>query len=150
MTAKKTITPTVKPNEVAEGGRMPEDFDVEVEGKIARQLPPIHRIKPPKMQHNATKIRWYLGIGYTVKEVSNFLGIRYQQVRNVGVTAPKRAAREDVPPYVIELFDIEDDFEAMEHAALEQQMMAQRNQDRQARRDHRLKRNKIDGEAEQY
>lgn len=131
MTATKKITPTVRPNSAN------VIDDTEISGQDAegvQQLPPISHVKPPDMSHTSTKIRWYLGLGYTVKEVSNFLGVRYQQVRNVGTTAPKRAAREDVPPYIIETWEVDDDLEAMEAHALEQNMAAQREQDRDARR----------------
>ncbi|MEB3029694.1 hypothetical protein VJI72_07850, partial [Parvimonas micra] len=60
-------------------------------GQPGRALPPIHRVKPPEMHHMSTKIRWYIALGYTVGEVSKFLGLRYQQVRNVATTTPKRA-----------------------------------------------------------
>lgn len=150
MTAKKTIIPTVKPvKEVAEG-LTPDDFmvpneeEAQEDGIAELRLPPIHHVKPPKMQHTSTKIRWYLGLGYTVKEVSSHLGVRYQQVRNVGVNAPKRAAREDVPPYIIELFDIEDDLEAMESHALEREMAAQRQQDKDKRAAMKRARKKLD------
>jgi hypothetical protein len=81
------------------------------------------------MQHTSTKIRWYLGLGYEVREVAKFLGVKYQQVRNVGVTEPKRAAREDVPPYEITLYDLGDEVDALLDAELERSLMAGRNQD---------------------
>lgn len=134
MTAKKRIVPTVKPvvidEEQDDAVRDSEgnEWDEEV------SLPPIGHIKPPEMKHTSTKIRWYCGLGYTIKEVSNFLGVRYQQVRNVASTSPKRAAREDVPPYKIELWELDDDLEAMDKHAMEQQMSAQREETREARR----------------
>src|SRR3990167_3455303 len=137
MVASKRIMPTVVPKA--------EVIDLQaIQGKGTRitipkggALPPIGHIKPPDMKHMSTRIRWFLGLGYTVKEVSAFLGVRYQQVRNVGTQSPKRAAREDVPPYIIELWEVDDDLEAMEAHALEQQMAAQREQDREARRQSR-------------
>lgn len=148
MTATKRIVPTVVPKTLAEtsaatgeakgspdwdpsGDTSTSDEEI-IEDTQEPSLPPIAHIKPPAMQHTSTKIRWYLGLGYTVKEVSSFLGVRYQQVRNVGITAPKRAAREDVPPYIIEVWEVDDDLEAMEAHALEQQMAAQREEDRKA------------------
>jgi hypothetical protein len=134
MTGKKVLVPTVKPKaQVLEGLAalgVPEEDDEE----RVRALPPISHIKPPPMTHMSTKIRWYGGLGYEVREVANLLGVRYQQVRNVLTTEPKRAAREDVPPYVIELFEVDDDLEAMDKHALEQEMAAQRNQDRLERK----------------
>ena len=140
MTATKRIRPTVLPREVLDDT---EDIEWVKAGTAADEkglnLPPIHHIKQHKMQHMSTKIRWFCGLGYTVKEVSSFLGVRYQQVRNVATTTPKRAAREDVPPFIIETFDVEDDLEAMEAHALEVEMAAQREQDRKARKDARRK-----------
>lgn len=97
-------------------------------------LPPIHRVREPKMHHMSTRIRWYKGLGYEVKEIASYLGVRYQQVRNVVTTEPKRAAREDLPAFVIELLDLETDLEAMEAQALTVEMAAQRAQDRQAKK----------------
>ncbi len=132
MAANKQISPTVKPKP---GGKVLDFTTQASEPAKELALPPISHIKPPKMDHMSTKIRWYLGLGYKVKEVSDFLGVRYQQVRNVGVQTPKRAAREDVPPYVYDLWEIDDDLEAMEAHALEENMAAQRNEDRKAKRD---------------
>lgn len=98
-------------------------------------LPPIHRIREPHMHHMSTRIRWFKALGYEVKEISAFLGVRYQQVRNVVTTQPKRMAREDLPPLTVELLDLETDLEAMESQALTQQMAAQRSQDRSARKE---------------
>ena len=115
--------PEVNPFE--EGRPAPED---------PSQLPPIHHIREPKMQHMSTRIRWYLSLGYPVKEVSKFLGVRYQQVRNVKTVEPKRAAREDIPPLWIVLHDVQDDLEAMDAHALEMEMAQQRAEDRSAKR----------------
>lgn len=101
----------------------------------APSLPPIHRIKEPPMHHMSTRIRWYRALGYEVKEISAYLGVRYQQVRNVVTTQPKRMAREDLPALTVELLDLETDLEAMEAQALQMNMAAQRNQDRQARKE---------------
>ena len=127
MTGKKRLIPTVLPkNHVLDADELePDDEDVG-----GRALPPITHVKPPDMKHTSTKIRWWLGLGYEVREVANLLGVRYQQVRNVGTTEPKRAAREDVPPFIIELFDLDDDLEAMDKHAMEQQMAAIRNERR--------------------
>lgn len=95
-----------------------------------RALPPIHRIKEPQMLYMSTRIRWFYALGYTVGEIHNHLGLRYQQVRNVVTTQPKRASREDVPALDIEVFDVETDLEAMEAQALVDNMAAQRAEER--------------------
>ena len=117
---RKVIEPTVKPS-----ASTPPD---------PSKLPPIERVIPPKMQHTSTKIRWYLGLGYEVGEVARFMGIRYQQVRNVGVTEPKRAAREDLPPYEIVLAPLPDDVDAIMDAELERSLMAGRLAEKAASR----------------
>ena len=96
--------------------------------------PPLARLKMPDMQHASTKIRWLVALGYPPKEIAPFLGVRYQMVRNVMNTEPKRAAREDLPPLDVEVLDIETDLEAMERQALEQEMAAQRAEARGAQR----------------
>lgn len=117
---RKVIDPTVKaPNST------PPD---------PSKLPPIERIVQPRMQHTSTKIRWYLGLGYEVGEVARFMGVRYQQVRNVGVTDPKRAAREDVPPYEIELHPLPDDIDSIMDAELERSLLAGRLEEKKARK----------------
>lgn len=93
-------------------------------------LPPIHRIKEPPMLYMSTRIRWFYSLGYKVGEIHNHLGLRYQQVRNVVTTEPKRAAREDIPPPTYELLDVETDLEAMEAQALVDNMAAQRAEER--------------------
>jgi hypothetical protein len=65
-------------------------------------LPFIERVVAPPMEFTSTKIRWYRGIGYSCSEVANFLGIKYQQVRNVSTTDPKRGAREVLPALIID------------------------------------------------
>lgn len=91
-----------------------------------RVLPPIHRIREPKMQHASTRIRWYLALGYTPLEISKGLGIRYQQVRNVRDQQPKRATREDIPDTHYETWPIDDDVDAMGAQALMENMAAQK------------------------
>lgn len=145
MTATKRIKPTVGPKEVIDtsGVIVQQEGVAEGEDENAWEevsLPPISHVKPPDMKHTSTKIRWYCGLGYTIKEVSNLLGVRYQQVRNVATTAPKRAAREDVPPLRIELFELDDDLEAMDKHAMEQEMAIQRREHRKEARDMRRKR----------
>lgn len=113
----------------------------------ARRLPPIHRIKEPLMRHASTRIRWFSALGYTNAEIHKHLGVRYQQVRNVLTTTPKRMAREDVPPLEFSVMDVETDLEAMESQALVDNMAAQRAEDRAARKRAR-RRQDIDEEGE--
>lgn len=96
-------------------------------------LPPIHRVREPKMAHTSTRIRWFAALGYKPLEIHKLLGVRYQQVRNVLNTEPKRAAREDLPPLTIELYDLSTDLELMEDAALTENMAAQRLSDQKER-----------------
>lgn len=128
------VSPVVKPRKVIEPTVTPREGPAAPDPK---KLPPIGRIIEPKMQHMSTKIRWYLGLGYEVGEVSRHLGIRYQQVRNVGTTDPKRAAREDVPPYEIRLADLADDIDAIIDAELERSLMAGRTAEAEGRKRRR-------------
>lgn len=112
-----------------------------------RALPPIHRIVEPSMHHMSTRIRWFSALGYTNAEIHKHLGVRYQQVRNVLTTTPKRMAREDVPPLEFSVMDVETDLEAMESQALVDNMAAQRAEDRAARKRAR-RRQDIDEEGE--
>jgi hypothetical protein len=115
-----------------EGGNSEVEKDV-----IARDgvtvLPPIHRVKEPKTHHMSTRIRWLWAVGYSVKEIARWTGARYQMVRNVVNTEPKRAAREDLPELKVERLEIGDDWELMGDAALEREMALQRQQDRDRR-----------------
>jgi hypothetical protein len=101
-----------------------------------RGLPPIARIKmPEEMKIVSTKIRWLSGVGYVAREIAPFLGVRYQQVRNVLSNPPKRAAREDLPPLVVEVLRLtEDMLEIADQQHLEQQMAAQRSEHRRERK----------------
>lgn len=85
------------------------------------------------MQHLSTRIRWYFALGYKPAEIQKRTGVLYQQVRNVITTKPKRAAREDLPPLVVEVVEVDDDLEAMDKHFLEQEMAAQRISDRKQR-----------------
>lgn len=109
---------------------MPDTDDEEAaKATPARALPPIHRVKEPYMQHASTRIRWYQALGYTPLEIHKGLGIRYQQVRNVLNTEPKRATREDLPSLEIETWELDDDADAMASHALDVEMAAQRLED---------------------
>src|SRR5689334_18662087 len=102
-----------------------------------RGLPPIGRIKMPEgIKVTSTKIRWLASVGYLSREIAPYLGCRYQQVRNVLQNPPKRAAREDLPPPVVEVLRLtEDMLDVADEQHLEQQMAAQRNEHRQERRE---------------
>jgi hypothetical protein len=110
--------------------------ELDEHGLDKRGLPPIHRIKIPEgATIMSTKIRWLRAVGYEVVEIHKFLGVRYQQVRNVLTTQPKRAAREDLPALVVEVIPLtEDNLELMDQHAMEMNMGAQRLQHREERR----------------
>lgn len=77
-------------------------------GRDGQYLPPINRIKLPQTTTQTALVRWLFALGYPVKEIHKGLNIRYQQVRNMVTTIPKRAAREDLPELKIELAEVED------------------------------------------
>lgn len=91
-------------------------------------LPPLHRIKMPKTTTSSARIRWLWALGYPVKDISKGLGIRYQQVRNIINTEPKRATREDMPPLKIELIEVEDIVDTFLGSELERTFQADRKQ----------------------
>lgn len=96
--------------------------EVEGDGK----LPPIETIIPPKTVTKTALIRWYRTLGYEVKEISRYMGVRYQQVRNVTTNLPKRAAREDLPPLIIEQREVTDIITAAMDGALDASLLAGR------------------------
>lgn len=105
--------------------------DGETSGVVGKGLPPISHVLEPEMHHMSTRIRWFHALGYSVREIAGWLpGVRYQQVRNVVVTIPKRAAREDLPALEVKLREVDDDLEAMDKFAAEQEMGIQRQQAR--------------------
>lgn len=91
-------------------------------------LPPIETVVPPKTQTKTALIRWYRAVGYEVAEIARYMNVRYQQVRNVTTNLPKRAAREDLPPLVVEQREVSDLFEAAMDGALEQSLLAGRKE----------------------
>ncbi len=100
------------------------------EGKY---LPAIYRLQLPETRTKSALIRWLCGLGYPVKEISRALNMRYQQVRNVVTTEPKRATREDTPPLEIVLSedgDVEDIVDMLLGEALESDFRAARKQER--------------------
>lgn len=93
-----------------------------------QDIPPIESIVPPQTTTKSALMRWYVAMGYTVAEISRYMGVRYQQVRNVTTNLPKRAAREDLPPLVRVLRDTSDVFEAAMDGALEASLLADRKE----------------------
>ncbi len=85
-------------------------------------LPDISQIVLPEMKVTSTRIRWLLAMGYSINQIHHGLGLRYQQVRNVATTTPKRAAREDLPPLVLVLRDPIDDVQAIMDMALDESL----------------------------
>jgi hypothetical protein len=105
---------------------------------VIDSLPPIHMVKmPATMRVMSTKIRWLAALGYPRAEIQKQLGLRYQQVRNVLHNLPKRAAREDLPPLVIELYDPVDDIQAIMDSELEKSMKVVRKERAKATYDHK-------------
>lgn len=98
-------------------------------------LPPIIRIKIPKTQTQSALIRWLAGVGYQTKDIAKFLDKRYQQVRNILVTQPKRAAREDLPELVIELADMPDAVDMLLDMGLERTFAEERQGKKKRMRD---------------
>ena len=103
---------------VKQGGEAPEP----------RRVPPIETIVIPDCATKSAKIRWLKAMGYSVKEVANHLGIRYQMVRNIWTSEPKRAAREDLPPLEFVYREEVDDIQAIMDMALEDSLKAERKQ----------------------
>lgn len=100
-------------------------------------LPPIESIVPPKTTTKTALIRWYKELGYTVAEISRYLNVRYQQVRNVTTNLPKRAAREDMPELVIVHRDTPDIIEAAIDGALDASLLAERKSRKQTEKSQR-------------
>lgn len=109
----------------------PESEDLQSRLAEDQYLPPIYRIKLPVTKTQSCLIRWLFAMGYKVKDISNGLNIRYQQVRNIVTTEPKRAAREDLPPLTIELAPLEDVVDTLLGDELERTHLAARKQERQ-------------------
>lgn len=104
--------------------------DDRLTGRDGQYLPPLHRIKFPETRTQSCLIRWLFGVGYRVKDISKGLNVRYQQVRNIVTTQPKRAAREDLPPLNIELADIEDVVDTLLGDELERTHLEARKQEK--------------------
>lgn len=100
---------------------------------INGSLPPITDIVVPKTSTKSALIRWFNAMGYSVKEIYPFLGVKYQMVRNIITTIPKRAAREDLPPLWIEYKPEAHVIDDALDSALDQSLLAgrkERNQER--------------------
>lgn len=115
----------------------------ELVGRDGQYLPPLHRIVIPETKTQSAKIRWLFGVGYQVKDISSGLGIRYQQVRNIITTEPKRAAREDLPELKIQLAEMEDVVDSLlgdelERTHLEARKQHQKDMKRRARAEKAL------------
>lgn len=104
--------------------------DVETEeGEVWEgSLPPIEKVVPPSTITKSALIRWYRALGYEVKDISKYMNIRYQQVRNITTNQPKRASREDLPPLKILLREEGDLIDAAMDGALEASLMAGRKE----------------------
>lgn len=106
--------------------------DTETAGEQGREtlkidsLPDIGSIVIPECKVMSTRIRWLHAMGYKPAEISKYLMIKYQQVRNVITTQPKRAAREDLPPLVLTLREPVDDIQAIMDRALDDSIRAGR------------------------
>jgi hypothetical protein len=90
--------------------------------------PPIEKIEMPKCVTKSALIRWLIWMGYEVAEVARYLGIKYQMVRNIKTTVPKRAAREDLPPPIIYLKQEVDVFAQGMDGALDESLMQERRE----------------------
>ena len=124
---------------------MADDDPTEEEVKFdKRGLPPIGRIKMPSMKITSTQIRWLDSVGYEPREIAPYLGVRYQQVRNVLQNPPKRAAREDLPPPVVEVMALSDDMlEIADEEAMRRELAASRNQHLKERRETNRRRREM-------
>lgn len=113
----------------------PED---ESSGMIKKRgggwLPPLHRLKLPKLRTQTALVRWLFELGYEIKDIHKGLNIRYQQVRNMVKTIPKRAAREDLPPLIIELLEMEDVADMLLGEAMERDFASARKAELKASR----------------
>lgn len=106
-----------------------------LKGRGGQYLPPIHRIRLPETKTQSALIRWLFRQGYAVKDIHKSLGIRYQQVRNIVTTVPKRAMREDLPPDGIELSEPEDILDTLLGDELERTHLEARKQAKRAHKE---------------
>ena len=93
-------------------------------------LPPIQRLVMPQTVTQSALVRWLWALGYSVKDIHHGTGIRYQQVRNMVTSQPKRATREDLPPLEIKVMEPEDAVQLIMDQALDASVMAGRSAER--------------------
>lgn len=105
------------------------------EGLYEGGLPPITDIVLPTTTTKSALIRWLYRVGYEPKEIYVFLGIKYQMVRNIITTTPKRAAREDLPPLIIEYKEQGDVIDDALDGALDESLMAGRRERNRQRKE---------------
>lgn len=104
-----------------------------VDGAVVVQpLPPIEAIRMPQTATKSGLVRWLWAMGYPVKDIYSHLGMKYQMVRNIVTTQPKRAAREDLPPMVAEYKPDIDDVQAIMDNALDESVLAERKDRKKA------------------
>lgn len=104
---------------------------------VVQPLPPINKIRIPNTNTKSATIRWLAELGYEVKDISNHLGLRYQMVRNIKTTIPKRAAREDLPEQVVEYLPETDEIQDALDGALEAGMLEARRERKAAAKEER-------------
>ncbi len=96
--------------------------------KVLGSRPPINRIVMPSTKTKSALIRWLHALGYPTKEIYVYLNVKYQMVRNIVTTEPKRAAREDLPPLEVRWLP---ELDIIDHAldgALEQALLTERKE----------------------
>lgn len=93
-------------------------------------LPPIEMIQIPVTEGGtkSVRIRWLKALGYTVNEISKGLMIKYQMVRNITTNQPKRAAREDLPPLIVQYKPEADELQDALDGALEKSLLQGRQE----------------------
>ena len=102
--------------------------------RVQGSLPLLKDIQLPPSKTKSHTIRWLWAVGFSVQEISNGLGIKYQMVRNIAYSEPKRAAREDLGSLDIRLkkaADLDDEDFMIQQAmdgALEASLMVGRKE----------------------
>lgn len=104
---------------------------------VVQPLPPIDKIILPSTATKSALIKWLHALGYEVKEIYAFLGVKYQMVRNIVTNQPKRAAREDLPKLEVQWRPEPDVVELALDDELERSIMAGRKERIKAARDAR-------------
>jgi hypothetical protein len=149
MARQNTNTQQVSETSTQGSGSDTEGVESEdVMGREGKYLPPIYRLKLPTTNNKSTLIRWLYHVGYEVKDISKGLNIRYQQVRNIVKTIPKRAAREDMPADGIEVQEIGDALDMLMDAELDRTFLeAKKGKPRTTTRKHNAHANTATGNA---